>query len=482
MASKEASDTWPWPNEPPTAAHRAAYAQAEPAPFWLDTRERPDPSPPLTESIECDLAIVGAGLSGLWAAILAKEREPGRDVALLEGNRVAYAASGRNGGFFLSSVTHGIENGLARFPDELPALERLGLESFEEAAAAIDRYGIDCGFERTGDILLALEPHELDWIEEEAGLLREHGHEVEMLDRDGVQRQVASPTYLAGRWQKSGSALVDPARLSWGLAETARDLGVRIFESTQVEDLTERNGAIALGAGAGKVTARRVVLATSAFPGLVGAIRRRVVPVYDYALVTEPLTREQRDSIGWHGRQGLGDTANQFHYYRLTGDDRILWGGFDAIYHYGSGLRPELDQNDEIFAALSQRFFTTFPQLEGIRFSHRWGGAIDTCSRFFAFTGTSHGGRVAYTVGHTGLGVCASRFGAGVALDLIDGVESEAVRLRAMRSRPAPFPPEPLRWAAIELTRNRLAAADRRRGKRGLWLRTLDRLGLGFNS
>ncbi len=131
---------------------------------------------------------------------------------------------------------------------------------------------------------------------------------------------------------------------------------------------------------------------------------------------------------------------------------------------------------------LASHFFAAFPQLEGVRFSHRWGGAIDTCSRFFAFQGTALGGRVAYTVGHTGLGVGASRFGAAVALDLLDGIASEATRLRAMRAQPLPFPPEPLRWAAIELTRNRLAAADRRGGRRGLWLRTLDRLGLGFDS
>jgi len=141
-----------------------------------------------------------------------------------------------------------------------------------------------------------------------------------------------------------------------------------------------------------------------------------------------------------------------------------------------------MQQHERSFAALSAHFFTAFPQLEGIRFSHRWGGAIDTCSRFFAFQGTALGGRVAYTVGHTGLGVGASRFGAEVALDLLAGRETEATRLRAIRSKPFPFPPEPLRWAAVELTRNRLAAADHRAGRRGIWLRTLDRLGLGFDS
>lgn len=480
--SAQRSDTWPWPTQAPGERDRSAFADAATTPFWLDTDARPDPAPPLAEQAECDLAIVGGGLSGLWAAVQAKERDPGLDVVLLEGERVAHAASGRNGGFFLSSLTHGIGNGLARFPEEMGILERLGLESFEAAAEAIDRYGIECGFERTGDILVALEPHEVQWLAEEAESLREHGHGVELLGRDELQAQVASPLYLAGRWQRSGSALVDPARLSWGLARAAAGLGVRFHENTPVEGLERSGRGVELRTGGGGVRARHALLATSAYPGLTGAIRRRVVPVYDYVLVSEPLTPAQRDSIGWRRRQGIGDSANRFHYYRLTADARILWGGYDAVYHYASRVDPELDQREESFALLAQHFFTTFPQLEGIRFTHRWGGAIDTCSRFFAFAGTAHGGRVAYTVGHTGLGVGASRFGAGLALDLLDGVDSEATRLRSMRSRPLPFPPEPLRWAAIELTRNRLAAADRRAGRRGLWLRALDRAGLGFDS
>jgi glycine/D-amino acid oxidase-like deaminating enzyme len=206
------------------------------------------------------------------------------------------------------------------------------------------------------------------------------------------------------------------------------------------------------------------------------------VPVYDYALVTEPLSATQLEAVGWRNRQGVGDVANQFHYYRLTADDRILWGGYDAIYHWRSGLRDELDQRPATFDRLARHFFETFPQLTGLRFSHCWGGAIDTSTRFFAFQRTALGGRVAYSIGYTGLGVGASRFGAQVMLDLLDGHASEALQLRAVRARPLPFPPEPARWLGIQLTRRALARADRRGGRRGPWLRTLDRLGMGFDS
>ena len=228
--------------------------------------------------------------------------------------------------------------------------------------------------------------------------------------------------------------------------------------------------------------ARRVVLGTSAFPPLLRAIRRYVVPVYDYALMTEPLTPEQHHAVRWQRRQGIGEGTNRFHYYRLTADDRILWGGYDAVYRGGSPVAAHLDDHKPTFARLSQHFFTTFPQLEGINFTHKWGGAIDTCSRFSVFFGQAHHHKTVYALGYTGLGIAASRFGAQTALDLLDNKQTEATKLRYTRTKPVPFPPEPLKTAVIQLTRNRLDKADRNQGKRGIWLKTLERLGLGFDS
>ncbi len=382
----------------------------------------------------------------------------------------------------MSTLTHGLDNGLARFADEMAQLERLGLENFDAIAEAIGRYGIECDFEPTGVFDVAVEDHELAGLAEYARQLEAYGHRAQVLDREQAQAELHSPLLLGGVWQQSGGGVLDPVKLAAGLAETALRLGARVHEHTPVLSLRSSGAGVELMTDGGRVRARRALLATSASAGLLAAIRRRVVAVWDYVLVTEPLSQSQLDSIGWRNRQGIGDLANRFHYYRLTADARILWGGYDAIYRYGGSAGDELAQREESFAMLASHFFTAFPQLDGVRFSHRWGGAIDTCSRFFAFQGTAMDGRVAYTVGHTGLGVGASRFGAGVALDMLDEIDSEATRLQSMRTQPFPFPPEPLRWAAIELTRNRLAAADRRSGRRGLWLRTLDRLGLGFNS
>jgi glycine/D-amino acid oxidase-like deaminating enzyme len=277
-------------------------------------------------------------------------------------------------------------------------------------------------------------------------------------------------------------ALVHPAKLAWGLRQACLDLGVRIYEHTEVIKITSDGAGLSLRCPFGTIRGRHVALATNAFTNLLRRLGNYIVPVYDYVLVTEPLSAEQRTAVGWEGRQGLADLGNQFHYYRLTADNRILWGGYDVIYHFGNQIRAEQDQRLATQAALAEQFFTTFPQLEGLRFTHRWGGVIDTCSRFTTFWGRAYRDRLAYAVGYTGLGVGASRFGARVLLDLLDGAENERTRLRMVRTKPIPFPPEPFRYAGIQLTRWSIDRADRNGGNRNLWLRTLDKVGLGFES
>jgi glycine/D-amino acid oxidase-like deaminating enzyme len=464
------------------AAVRRSYADAEPRPFWLSQPSAPAPGDPLEGELEADLVVVGGGLTGLWAALLAKEEEPAREVVLLEGERIAFGATGRNGGFMDASLTHGIENGVSRWPDEMPQLERLGRDNFAAIKEAMSRYGIDADFEETGELAFATAPYQAEWIPALVETAESYGWRAEAWDAERARAEVRSPTYHGAAHLPDGRAVVDPARLAWGLAEAVRTAGGHVFERSAVNELVSEAAGIVARTHAGRVKARRAVLATSAFPPLVRAIRRYVVPVYDYVLVTEPLAGNRRAELGWQGRQGLTDLGNQFHYYRLTSDDRVLWGGYDAVYNFRNGMGPHLDERVATFELLATHFFETFPQLEGVRFTHRWGGAVDTCSRFSVMFGKALGGRAVYAVGYTGLGVAASRFGARVALDLADGRDTELTRLKMVRSKPVPFPPEPLRWAGISLTRRALAKADRHDGRRGPWLRTLDRLGMGFDS
>jgi glycine/D-amino acid oxidase-like deaminating enzyme len=280
----------PWPTTPPTAAQRAAYADAAPTPFWLDDLPARPADPPLEGRVEADLCIVGGGFTGLWAALHAKADDPGRDVVVLEAERVGAGASGRNGGFVVASLTHGLANGLARFADELPVLERLALENFDGIRADLARHGIDAELDETGELLALLEPHELAGAEDEAALLRRFGHEVEVLDGERMRAEVASPTYVGGVWDRTGAGVLHPGRLAAGLREAALRAGVRIHEGTPAAGLRRTAAGVDVATPRGSVGARGVLLATSAYPPLLRRLRHLVVPVYDYALMSEPLT------------------------------------------------------------------------------------------------------------------------------------------------------------------------------------------------
>lgn len=461
---------------------RRSLGQALPEPYWLHQAGAPAPADPLTGLDSADLAVVGAGYSGLWTALIAKERDPGRDVVVIEAGTAGWAASGRNGGFCSASLTHGFDNGLSRFPDEMDVLEKLGRANLDAIEDTVRRHDIDCDFARTGELHVATQPWQLRELRETHAAEAARGLDVRLLSSDEVRAEVDSPTYLGGLWDRDGCAMVDPARLVWGLRRACLSLGVRFYENSPVEKITATRAGLRLHTWRGRLDAARVALATGAHGTLLKRLRHFVVPVYDYVLMTEPLTAGQLASIGWHNRQGIGDAGNQFHYYRLTADNRILWGGYDAVYYNGGRITPEHDQRDQTFGVLADHFAATFPQLEGVGFTHKWGGVIDTCSRFSSFFGTAHGGRLAYAIGYTGLGVGATRFGAQVMLDLLGGVPTELTELKMVRRKPIPFPPEPVRSGVIQLTRWSIAQADRNDGRRNLWLRTLDRMGLGFDS
>jgi glycine/D-amino acid oxidase-like deaminating enzyme len=458
-------------------------ADVQPQLWWLDSDPlEPESHAALIGDVQADLCVVGAGYTGLWSALLAKERDPEREIIVLEQYETGAGASGRNGGFCSASLTHGFTNGMRRFAAEMPLIERLARENLDEIEATVLRYQIECDWERTGELRVAVAPWQFEGMIEEAKLRNQMGDHVEVLNKAQVQARIHSPLYEGAIFDHDGNALVDPARLVWGLERACLSLGVKIFENSKVEWLEDAAHRIRAHTPYGTVTAAKVALATNVFPSLIRQARKYVVAVYDYTLVTEPLSDEQLQSIGWKDREGVADSGNQFHYYRLTKDNSILWGGYDAIYNFRAKAHREYEFNAETYATLAEHFLKTFPQLAGIRFTHAWGGAIDTCTRYSPFWGTSFDGKAAYVMGYTGLGVASTRFGAAVMLDLLDGNQTERTRLTMVRKKPMPFPPEPLKWVFIRLTQLSIQRADERNGKRNLWLKLLDLFNLGFDS
>lgn len=445
--------------------------------FWTEDAADAARYPALDGDQRVDDAVVGGGYAGLWTAIKLKTEHPERRVVLLEAMHVGWAASGRNGGFCEASITHGEPNAESRWPDETGTLRRLGYENLDAIERFIDENGLDVDFERTGQLSVANEPYQAEWLGESAD------PHVVTLDREQVQQRIASPTFLGGEFSPRENANLHPAKLAAELARHAASIGVEIYEQSPVTRLDgSAEAPIQLTTDHGTVVAERVALCTNVFPSLLKRYRFHTVPVYDYVLMTEPLSDAQLAAIGWEGREGLADMANQFHYSRLTADNRILWGGYDAVYHVGGRIKREYEDRMESHRRLASHFFTTFPQLAGLKFTHRWAGVIDTSTRFCAFFGQAHGGRVQYVAGFTGLGVGATHFAADVIVDRLEGRTTERTELEMVKSVPLPFPPEPAASIGINLTRWSLDRADHNGGRRNVLLKTLDALGLGFDS
>lgn len=456
---------------------RRSLASASTVPFWLDDPQRPEARLPLSGAHDTDLLIIGGGFAGLWTAVIAKERNPARRVVLLEAQSIGWAASGRNGGFCEASLTHGAENGELHFADELPVIERLAEENFAAIAETISRYGIDAEYEVAPTLVVATEPHHVDGMRDAAAA---GGPEV--LEGEALARVANSPLFRAGVLETAGHAYVNPAKLAWGLARVAESLGVEIYEDSRALELDRTADGVVVRTESGQVSARAVALATNGFPSLLRRLRLFTVPIYDYVLMTEPLSAAQLESIGWTGRHGITDSGREFHYYRKSKDDRILWGGYDAVYHRGRRILPEQDQRPETFERLADHFFSTFPPLKGIQFTHRWGGMIDMSTQLVAFHGATKDRRIAYSAGYTGLGVAATRFGAETMLDFIEHRDTDRTRLKMSRRLPVPIPPEPIAYPLIQLMRKAVSRSDARGGKDGLLLRAAGLFGVGFDS
>jgi len=365
-----------------------SLADLQPSLYWLDADPlEPSSHSALTSDIQTDLCIIGAGYTGLWTALLAKERDPNREVVIIEMRETGNGASGRNGGFCNASLTHGFVNGYTRFPDEMAVIEKLGRQNLDEMEATIKRYKIDCDFERNGELRMAVAPWQMAGLKEEAVARNKTGDHVELLDKSAIQALVKSPIYEGALFDHDGTALVDPARLVWGLEKACLSLGVKIYENSKVEELIDDGDQIVVKSAYGSIRAKKVALATNVYTPLIKSVKKYVIAVYDFQLVTQPLTPAQLESIGWKGREGLSDAGYQFHYYRLTKENEILWGGYDAVYNYAGKVRTEYEARPETYAKLATNFFKTFPQLAGIKFTHGWGVRLIPAQDFHHFGG-----------------------------------------------------------------------------------------------
>lgn len=454
----------------------SSFSSVKLFPFWLDRPDAPTVERELIGRTKADLVIVGGGFTGLWAAVQAKEMDPSLDVVVLEAGKVAYGASGRAGGIVSTSVMHGLPNAVRVFPNDLDALEQLGQENLDGFKQAVERYGIDADLEWNGEMTVAVEERHLPQLKEDHELHLRHGHNVVLLDREQAQAQLASPLYAGAMWSRDRSGTVHPAKLAWGLKAAALRLGVRLHELTPQTRLEDCETHMVVHTPSGQVQAPRVLLGTGTANVGIPDINRRVVQVRDHVLATQPLTDEQLARIGWNNRQGVYDTRTQLNYYRLTRDNRIIFGGL-VSYHFNGNPNPAQDAEEQTYYRLGEVFRKTFPQLDDVGFSHAWGGPIDYCSRGAVFARPYFGGKVVYVAGYTGFGVAGSRFGARMGLNMLLDRDSPERHLDIARTGVSLIPPEPLRWLGAKITFHAFDGADDQGGWKRMWINGIKRLG-----
>lgn len=455
---------------------RAAFANTKFFPFWLDSADGPAELPALSHDLECELLIVGAGFTGLWAAIQAKERDANRDIVLIEASTVAMGASGRPAAILSTSVMHGMENAYRLFPSDMEILEQLGKENIDAFRETIERYEIDCDLEWSGELTVAVGEEGIPDIESEHELYQRYGHDAHLLNQEQVQSEVNSPLFRGGLWSKKRSGILHPAKLAWGLRQVALELGVQLFENTPMLKSKAVQAGVLVKTPKASISARKVLMATNAFGAHHRKIYRRVSAIRDRILVTQPLSDEQLSLIGWKKRQGIYDTRTQLNYMRLTADNRILFGGRLA-YYFGNNTNPAGDKEMTPYQMLAENFYRTFPTLTGIAFSHAWSGPIALTTRMAVHYQRYHNGKMIYAGGYSGFGVTASRFGARVGLAILDEEDTVETKLKFAKTLPTYIPPEPFRWIGAQITMYALDTCDEKGGWRKPWLAMVEKLG-----
>ena len=432
---------------------------------------------------DADLAIVGGGFTGLWTALFAKSLEPSLRVVLLEREELAYGASGRNAGILSDTIDHSHALAIEHFGrQEATRLVALGRENLAEMLAFIEAHAVDCALEQTGVLTAAIAEHHLPALAAAVDCARSLGAtDYQLLDEGAMRSEIHSELYRGAMWNPAGGVL-DPVKLAQGLAREARRAGVAVFERSGVTSL-EADGPLArVTTAKGTVRARRVVLGMSAYTHeLVRRAAWRFLPLYDYVVASRPLTPEEAALIGWKNRQGVNDARSFFNYYRLTEDNRVVFGTSEAAYYAPNRVAPELDHSPRHYAELLASFRALFPALAELEFPYRWGGAICASTRFTPFFGRALGDRVVYGLGFTGHGLGTTHLAGKILAHLALERGTPLTELELVRSLPLPYPPEPLRGWAVRRVTSALRHVDAG-GKPSLLLRCLDALGIGLSS
>jgi len=435
--------------------------------FWHDTVPGTlTPGEPLGSDIEADVAIVGAGFTGLWTAYYLAQADPRLRVVVCEREIAGFGASGRNGGW-CSALFPASPRKLERMAgrDAAIAMHAAMRAAVDEVGRAAAAEGIDCHYTRGGTIALARTPVQLERARAEVAEAREFGFgeaDLRLLTAAQAEELAGAANVLGGTYTPHCAA-IHPARLARGLAEAVRRRGVEVFERTPAQEIAP--GRVITPAGT--VRARYVVRATEGYTPRLPGLKRAIVPVYSLMIATEPLPESAWAQIGLAGRPTFSDLRHLVIYGQRTADGRLAFGGRGAPYHLGSTIRPSFDRVPAVFGALRQTLGELFPALGDARVTHQWGGPLGVPRDWCASVGLDPATGLAWAGGYVGDGVATTNLAGRTLADLITGADSELVRLPWVGHRSPSWEPEPLRWLGLNAGLQVMSFADRQEDRSG---------------
>jgi len=435
--------------------------------FWHDTVPGSlEPGPSLAEDIDVDVAIVGAGLTGIWTAYYLNRAEPGLSIAICEREIAGYGASGRNGGWcsalFPASLTKldrmaGREQAIAMYKAMQQTVNEVGNVTIAE--------NIDCHWAKGGTVMFARSPTQLQRAREDVEEARLYGFEeidLRLLTAEEA-RDLAGVSGVLGGVYTPNCAAIHPARLARGLAALLIERGVKIYEKTPVLRLEPGR----LVTATGTVKARYVIRATEGYtPGLPGQ-ERAIVPVYSLVTATAPLPADVWDQIGLETRPTFADLRHLIIYGQRTIDGRLVFGGRGAPYHFGSAIRPSFDRVTSVFAALRATLIELFPVLADVSITHTWGGPIGIARDWCASVGLDRATGIGWAGGYVGDGLSTTNLAGRTLGDLIGGKDTELTHLPWVDHRSPQWEPEPLRWLGINVGLRAMTWADHSEARTG---------------
>jgi glycine/D-amino acid oxidase-like deaminating enzyme len=446
--------------------------------WWRSVGGPPPARPPLEGRAEADVAIVGGGYTGLWTAYYLKRAEPSLRVTVLEGERVGFGASGRNGGW-VSGFFSGPPRVYASAGSPgggYEALQREMFDTVDEVARFLAEHGADADFHKGGHLTVALDDAQAQRLRAQVEQGRAHGldgRDLSELDNEALARRLRVRGARAGSFSPH-VARVHPVKLVLALAEAAQRLGVVVHEGSPVREI----GPHRLRTSAGEVRARWIVRATEGYTAGLPRLRRLLAPVNSSMIVTEALPEDVWREIGWEGAEVLSDAANVYCYAQRTADGRIAIGGRGVPYRFGSRTGGAGDTPARTIAALHRKLRAMFPAASAAPLAHAWSGVLGVARDWGVSVGANPRAGVAWAGGYAGEGVAAANLAARTLRDLLLDRPSELARLPWVGRLPARWEPEPLRWAQINglyALYRRADARERRSGRPSRLAAALDR-------